>query len=476
MPAAAIRRRARALSPIASIAVAGGPTKISPAACTAVGEGRVFRKKAVTRMNRLRARGARRGDDPAGVEIRLGRQAAADRHELVARSDVRAVAIGVGADRDRRNAHASRGTRDPHGDLAPIGDQQAIERLHRKFGRRGIAASQEGGRLSRDAAMPSRAAPCRSRPANSRAAASSAAGSGDSRAPVTMRLVARNADGSAAASRRNSVSTAACSSAAGCDRVREAGFACGRRGQSRSAQHQPARTRRAEPAHDERRDLRRCDAEHHLGHREECVLDGQYAVAGGGQSATAAHRGTGDDGERRHGQGRQTFEHCAKLPVVLRDRILGVAGRGLHQLEETSEVRAGAEVAALSVEHQRARLEVRADAFPERAQRRDEFVRQCIALVRAAQACEPESGLPLDLQRTSGTPGRVRHLGASFRIGAACPWSCRVSTASPRRRRRRSKRGGRHGTGARPGSPRCSPCRPSTAGTCRPPRGSAARP
>ncbi len=94
-----MRCRARALSPMASIAAAGGPTKIRPASATAVANARVLGQEAVARVDRLRAAGARRGDDLVDHEVRLGRQVAADRHVLVAGRD---DAAGRGRRRSRR--------------------------------------------------------------------------------------------------------------------------------------------------------------------------------------------------------------------------------------------------------------------------------------------------------------------------------------------------------------------------------------
>ncbi len=41
--------------------------------------------------------------------------------------DMQRVAVGLGIDRDRLDAHRSRGADDPAGDLAPVGDQDTLE-------------------------------------------------------------------------------------------------------------------------------------------------------------------------------------------------------------------------------------------------------------------------------------------------------------------------------------------------------------
>ena len=48
-------------------------------------------------------------------------------HRLVGHLDVQRVGIGVGIDRDRRDAHLARGLDDAAGDFAAIGDQDLTE-------------------------------------------------------------------------------------------------------------------------------------------------------------------------------------------------------------------------------------------------------------------------------------------------------------------------------------------------------------
>ena len=52
-------------------------------------------------------------------------------HRLVGHLDMQRVAVGVGIDRDRLDTHLARGLDDPAGDLAAIGDQDALEHAAR---------------------------------------------------------------------------------------------------------------------------------------------------------------------------------------------------------------------------------------------------------------------------------------------------------------------------------------------------------
>ena len=47
---------------------------------------------------------------------------------MSATRDVRGVAIGIGVDRDGAHPHRLHGADDPHGDLAPVGDEHGLER------------------------------------------------------------------------------------------------------------------------------------------------------------------------------------------------------------------------------------------------------------------------------------------------------------------------------------------------------------
>ena len=115
------------LSPIAAMALGFGPMKTMPAFCQRAREGLALGQKAVARMHRLGAGRLAGLDDLVDQQIALRRRRRADRHGLVGHLDVQRVAVGVGIDRDRLDAHPARGLDDPAGDLAAVGDQDALE-------------------------------------------------------------------------------------------------------------------------------------------------------------------------------------------------------------------------------------------------------------------------------------------------------------------------------------------------------------
>ncbi len=122
-----------------------------------------------------------------------------------------------------------------------------------------------------------------------------------------------------------------------------------------------------------------------------------------------------------HGQRRHALEHRAEAAVVARDRVVGLSGRGLHEREEAREIRAGAEMPAGAGDHQRARLEVRADALEQGDECLDQFVRKRVALVGTVQPGKPERAALLDLKQVAGRGGGCGHEGSPFRPLAGCP-------------------------------------------------------
>ena len=84
-------------------------------------------EKAVARMHRLGAGRLAGLDDLVDQQIALRRGRRADRHRLVGHLDVQRVAVGLGIDRDRLDAHPARRLDDPAGDFAAVGDQDALE-------------------------------------------------------------------------------------------------------------------------------------------------------------------------------------------------------------------------------------------------------------------------------------------------------------------------------------------------------------
>jgi hypothetical protein len=91
------------------------------------GKGRTLGKKAVARMHRFRAHLLAGVDDLVDQKIGLGGGRRTDVDGLVRHLDMQRVLVGVGIDRDRRNAHALRGLDDTAGDLAAVGDQYLLE-------------------------------------------------------------------------------------------------------------------------------------------------------------------------------------------------------------------------------------------------------------------------------------------------------------------------------------------------------------
>ena len=116
------------LSPIAAMALGLGPMKTMPAFSSATGKRLALGQEAVARMHRLGA------GLPAGLDDLVDhadRTAAAGGGPmcdgLVGHLDMQRVAVGVGIDRDRLDAHPARGLDDAAGDLAAVGDQDFLE-------------------------------------------------------------------------------------------------------------------------------------------------------------------------------------------------------------------------------------------------------------------------------------------------------------------------------------------------------------
>src|SRR2546423_1025149 len=78
-------------------------------------------------MHRFRAGCLAGGNDLLDLQITFRRRWRTDMHRRVGHLDVQRVAVGIGIDRDGRNSHLARRADDPAGDLAAIGDQDALE-------------------------------------------------------------------------------------------------------------------------------------------------------------------------------------------------------------------------------------------------------------------------------------------------------------------------------------------------------------
>jgi hypothetical protein len=130
MPADAIKDLAFALSPIASIAAAGGPMKTSPASAQARAKSGVFREETVTRMNRVGACEFRGGEKRVDVEVTFLRRGRPDADGFVRLLHVQRAGVGVAEHRDGTIAEAFRRAGNPAGDLAAIGNENFAELNH----------------------------------------------------------------------------------------------------------------------------------------------------------------------------------------------------------------------------------------------------------------------------------------------------------------------------------------------------------
>ena len=92
-----------------------------------LGEVGVLGEKAVARMDRLGAGGARRIDDRLDMQVAVLRRCRADEHCFVRQIDMHGIAIGIREHDDGGEAHALRRADDPARDLAAVGDQQLVE-------------------------------------------------------------------------------------------------------------------------------------------------------------------------------------------------------------------------------------------------------------------------------------------------------------------------------------------------------------
>ena len=92
-----------------------------------LGKRLAFRQEAVAGMHRFRAALLAGGDDLLDHQIALGGFRRADVNGGVGHCHMQRVAVGIGIDGDRLDAHLARGLDDPAGDFAAIGDQDTLE-------------------------------------------------------------------------------------------------------------------------------------------------------------------------------------------------------------------------------------------------------------------------------------------------------------------------------------------------------------
>ena len=135
---AARRPARRVLSPIRSSSSGRGPTKMIPARCAGPGEVRVFREKAVARMDRVDALFLGEPDDALDVEVGRHRALARpDQVRLIGLVTVQAEPVLLRVDRDRAQVELRAGPENPDGDLAAVGGHQFLDRADRGRGGRG---------------------------------------------------------------------------------------------------------------------------------------------------------------------------------------------------------------------------------------------------------------------------------------------------------------------------------------------------
>ena len=77
-------------------------------------------------MNGVAAGRGAGGDERGNVQVALGRGAAARWDGVVGQADVEGVAVGRRVDGDRLDAELAAGADDADGDLAAVGDQDAL--------------------------------------------------------------------------------------------------------------------------------------------------------------------------------------------------------------------------------------------------------------------------------------------------------------------------------------------------------------
>jgi hypothetical protein len=94
---------------------------------TRLGQGWVFREKAVAGVQRVAPGALRDVDELVDSQVALGREGGADVVRLVRHADVQRLAIGVAVDGDGADPHFVQGARDAHGNFASIRDENLTE-------------------------------------------------------------------------------------------------------------------------------------------------------------------------------------------------------------------------------------------------------------------------------------------------------------------------------------------------------------
>ena len=102
--------------------------KVSPPR-DGVGKCGILGEEAEAWVDRLRARRERRLDHAIAAQVRVGGCGTADVDREVGHLHVLRMAVGIGEDGDRLDAHPTRGPSDADGDLAAVGDEDALEHI-----------------------------------------------------------------------------------------------------------------------------------------------------------------------------------------------------------------------------------------------------------------------------------------------------------------------------------------------------------
>ena len=112
------------------------PDELDAVVATGVGELAVLAQETVAGVDRIDIGHLRRGDDAGDGEVGLRARPRADADLFVREVEVARVAVGLGIDRDRIDVHLASGPQDAQGDLAPVGNEDALEHGVMPAGRR----------------------------------------------------------------------------------------------------------------------------------------------------------------------------------------------------------------------------------------------------------------------------------------------------------------------------------------------------
>jgi len=126
-PACATRALAVSLSPIASIAAAGGPTQHSPAGLDSACETRAFRQEAVAWMDCVRAQRERGPHHGVGVEVGLLGSRTRQSHDPVELTNPQSSLFVLSAGAKGHDAERPTRPCDAACDLPPVGDEEAAD-------------------------------------------------------------------------------------------------------------------------------------------------------------------------------------------------------------------------------------------------------------------------------------------------------------------------------------------------------------